>query len=89
MALRAKFKNQLDLLLKNSGKNIVEKKSNQHLQADRLSAEMLRRFEKNFNCPHSGAFSQIFDILLSGYGKLNFDSKVLCDLSAYEEKIMF
>ena len=69
--------------------NIVEKKSNQQLQTDRLSTETLKRFEKILHGPHSGAFCQIMDIFVSGYGKLDIDNDVLCVRLVYEEKIKF
>ena len=69
--------------------NSVEKKSNQQLQTDRLSTETLKRFEKILHGPHSGAFCQIMDIFVSGYGKLDIDNEVLCVRLVYEEKIKF
>ena len=67
----------------------VEKKSIQQLQTDRLSTETLKRFEKILHGPHSGAFCQIMDIFVSGYGKLDIDNDVLCVRLVYEEKIKF
>ena len=69
--------------------NSVEKKSNQQLQTDRLSTETLKRFEKILHGPHSGAFCQIMDIFVSGYGKLDIDNDVLCVRLVNEEEIKF
>ena len=69
--------------------NSVEKKSNQQLQTDRLSTETLKKFEKILHGPHSGAFRQIMDIFVSGYGKLDIDNDVLCVRLVFEEKIKF
>ena len=49
----------------------------------------LKRFEKILHGPHSGAFCQIMDIFVSGYGKLDIDNDVLCVRLVYEEKIKF
>ena len=57
--------------------NSVEKKSNQQLQTDRLSTETLKRFEKILHGPHPGAFCQIMDIFVSGYGRLDIDNDIL------------
>ena len=67
----------------------AEKTLNQQLQTDRLSTETLKRFEKILHGPHSGAFCQIMDIFVSGYGKLDIDNDVLCVRLVYEEKIKF
>ena len=67
----------------------VEKTSNQQIQTDWLSAETLKRFENILYGPHAGAFCQIMDIFMSGYGKLNIDNDVLCVRLVFEEKIKF
>ena len=46
-------------------------------QTDNFSSETLRRFESILTGPHSGAFCQIMDIFVSGYGNLNIDTDVL------------
>ena len=38
-------------------------------QADQLSSETLKRVESILSGPHSGAFCQIMDIFMSGFGK--------------------
>ena len=67
----------------------VEKTSNQQIQTDWLSTETLKRFENILYGPHAGAFCQIMDIFMSGYGKLNIDNDVLCVRLVFEEKIKF
>ena len=67
----------------------VEKTSNQQIQTDCLSTETLKRFENILYGPHAGAFCQIMDIFMSGYGKLNIDNDVLCVRLVFEEKIKF
>ena len=67
----------------------VEKTSNQQTQTDWLSTETLKRFENIFYGPHAGAFCQIMDIFMIGYGKLNIDNDVLCLSLVFEEKIKF
>ena len=58
-------------------------------QTDNFSSETLRRFESILTGPHSGAFCQIMDIFVSGYGNLNIDTDVLFIRFVYEEKIKF
>ena len=67
----------------------AEKTSNQQLQTDWCSTETLKRFENISFGPHSGAFCQLKDIFMSGYGKLDIDSDVLCVRLLFEEKIKF
>ena len=45
--------------------------------------------ESTLSGPHSGAFCQIKDLFLSGFGKLNIDSDLLFVRLVYEEKIQF
>ena len=52
-------------------------------------SETLRRVETILYGPHSGAFCQIMDIFMSGYGKLNIDSDLLSVRFVYEEKVKF
>ena len=59
---------------------------NQQLQTDGLSTETLKRFENILYGPHAGAFCQIMDIFVSGYGKLDIDNDVLCVRLIFEEK---
>ena len=66
----------------------AEKTLNQQLQTDRISTETLKRFENISYGPHSGAFCQIMDIYVSGYGKLDIDN-VLCVRLVFEEKMKF
>ena len=67
----------------------AEKTLNQQLQTDRITTETLKRFENILYGPHSGAFCQIMDIFVSGYGKLDIDNDVLCVRLVFEEKIKF
>ena len=67
----------------------AEKTLNQQLQTDRISNETLKRFENILYGPHSGAFCQIMDNFVSGYGKLDIDNDVLCVRLVFEEKIKF
>ena len=46
-------------------------------QTDFVNSETLRRVETILYGPHSGAFCQIMDIFVSGYGKVNIDSDLL------------
>ena len=59
------------------------------IQTDFVNSETLRRVETILYGPHSGAFCQIMDIFLSGYGKLNIDSDLLSVRFVYEEKVKF
>ena len=67
----------------------AEKTLNQQMQTDCLSTETLKRFENLLYGPHAGAFCQIMDIFVSGYGKLDIDNDVLCVRLVFEEKIKF
>ena len=58
-------------------------------QTDQFSSETLKRVESILSGPNSGAFCQIMDILMSGFGKLNIDSDLLFVRLVYEEKIQF
>ena len=58
-------------------------------QTDSFSTETLRRFESILTGPHFGAFYQIMDIFLSGYGKSSIDTDLLFVRFVYEEKIKF
>ena len=49
-------------------------------------SETLKRVESILSGPHSGAFCQIVDIFVSGFGKLNIDSDLLFVSLVYEEK---
>ena len=64
-------------------------KKNQPIQTDQLTTETLKRFQSILSGPHVGAFCQVMDIFISGYGKLEIDSDVLCVRFLYEEKIKF
>ena len=59
------------------------------VQTDFVNSETLRRVETILYGPHSGAFCQIMDIFMSGYGKLNIDSDLLSVRFVYEEKVKF
>ena len=59
------------------------------IQTDFVNSETLRRVETILYGPHSGAFCQIMDIFLSGYGKLNIDSDLVSVRFEYEEKVKF
>ena len=58
----------------------------QKTQTDQFSSETLKRVESILSGPHSGAFCQIMDIFMSGFGKLNIDSDLLFVRLVYEEK---
>ena len=58
-------------------------------QTDQFSSETLKRVESILSGPHSGAFCQIMDIFMSGFGKLNIDSDLLFVRLVYEERIQF
>ena len=57
------------------------------VQTDFVNSETIRRVENILSGPHSGAFCQIMDIFVSGYGKLNIDTDLLSGRLVYEEKI--
>ena len=59
------------------------------VQTDFVNSETLRRVETILYGPHSGAFCQIMDIFMSGYGKLNIYSDLLSVRFVYEEKVKF
>ena len=65
----------------------AEKTLNQQLQTERISTETLKRFENFLFGAHSGAFCQIMDIFVSGYGELGIDNDVLCVRLVFERKI--
>ena len=67
----------------------AEKTLHQQMQTDCLSTETLKRFANLLNGPHAGAFCQIMDIFVSGYGKLDIDNDVLCVRLVFEEDIKF
>ena len=69
--------------------NCITKSNNQQTQTDSFASESLKRFQNILSGPHSGAFCQIMDIFLSGYGKLLVDTDVLFVRIVYEEKIKF
>ena len=55
-------------------------------QTEQFSSETLKRVESILSGPHSGAFCQIIDIFMSGFGKLNIDSDLPFVRLVYEEK---
>ena len=57
------------------------------VQTDFVNSETIRRVENILSGHHSGAFCQIMDIFVSGYGKLNIDTDLLSVRLVYEEKI--
>ena len=59
------------------------------VQTDFVNSETIRRVENILSGPHFGAFCQIMDIFVSGYGKLNIDNDLLSVRLVYEEKIKF
>ena len=69
--------------------NCITKSNNQQTQTDSFASESLKRFQNILSGPHSGAFCQIMDIFLSGYGNLLVDTDVLFVRIVYEEKIKF
>ena len=69
--------------------NCITRSNNQQTQTDSFSSESLKRFQNILSGPHSGAFCQIMDIFLSGYGNLLVDTDVLFVRIVYEEKIKF
>ena len=54
-----------------------------------LDDQSLERFENTLYGLHAGAFCQIMEIFVSGYGKLDIDNDVLCVRLIFEEKIKF
>ena len=58
-------------------------------QTDQFSSETLKRVESILSGPHSGAFCQVMDIFIIGFGNLNIDSDLLFVRLLYEEKIHF
>ena len=69
--------------------NCITKSNNQQTQTDSFASESLKRFRNILSGPLSGAFCQIMDIFLSGYGNLLVDADVLFVRIVYEEKIKF
>ena len=69
--------------------NFVCSTISSNTQTDQFSSETLKRMESILSGPHSGAFCQIMDISMSGFGKLNIDSDSLFVRLVYEEKIQF
>ena len=67
----------------------TSKQKNQPIQTEQLTTDTLKRFQSILSGPHVGAFCQIMEIFISGYGKLEIDSDVLCVRFLYEEKIKF
>ena len=67
----------------------ASKQKNQPIQTDQLTTETLKRFQSILSGPHAGAFCQIMTTFISGYGKLEIDSDVMCVRFLYEEKIKF
>ena len=61
----------------------------EQIQTDNFSSETLRRIESIFTSLHSGAFCQVMDIFVSGYGILNTDTDLFFIRFVYEEKIKF
>ena len=59
------------------------------LETDQFICKTLKRAESILSGPHSGAFCQIMDKLMSVSGKLNSDSDLLFVRLEYEEKIQF
>ena len=58
-------------------------------QTDQFRSEVLKRVKSILSGPHSGAFCQIVDIFVSGFGKLNIGSDLLFVSLVYEEKTQF
>ena len=56
------------------------------LQTDHLTNETQKGFQQILNGPHSGAFCQIMDIFMSGFGGLELDTDILFVCVIYEEK---
>ena len=59
------------------------------VQTNFVKKETIQRAENILSGPHSGAFCQIMDIFVSGYGKLNIDIDLFSVRLVYEEKIKF
>ena len=66
-----------------------DRPESKQIRIDFVNSETLRRVETIFYVPNSGAFCQIVDIFMSGYGKLNIDSDLLVVRFVYEEKVKF
>ena len=56
-------------------------------QTDNFSSKTLRRFYSIFTGLHSGAFCQVTDIFVSGYGNLNTDTHLFFIRFVYEAKL--
>ena len=54
-------------------------------QTDNFSSEILRRFEKILTDPHSGAFCQIMNTVVSEYGNISIDTDLLFVRLIYEK----
>ena len=67
----------------------ASKQKNQQIQTDTPTTETLQRFQSILSGPHVRAFCHIMEISISGYGKLEIVSDVLCVRFLYEEKIKF
>ena len=59
------------------------------VQTDFVNSGTIRRVESILSGPHSGAFSLIMNIFVSGYGKLNIETHLLSVCLVYEGKIKF
>ena len=94
---KCSFKKQTDVEPKSSAKMpVVAQKSiykaqppSKRTQTDFVNSETLRTGKTILYGPHSGAFCQITDVFVSGYGKLNIDSDLLSIRFVYEEKVKF
>ena len=75
------------ILLQKTIHNFVCSTIPSETQTDKFSSENFKIAESILSGPHSGAFCQIMDIFLSGFGKLNINSDLLFVRLVYEEKI--
>ena len=69
--------------------NCITKSNSQETQTNSFASGSLKRFQNNLSGPHSGAFCQIMDIFLSGYGNFFVDTDVLFVRKVYEQKLKF
>ena len=60
-----------------------------HVQTDEMITQILKRFEKLINGPHSGAFCKTMDNLTCVYKNCDVDNDVLIVKFIVEEKIKF
>ena len=67
----------------------ASKQKNQPTQTDQLTTETLKRVQSILSGPHVGAFCQVMDIFISGYGNLEIGSDVSFVHFLREEKIKF